>query len=77
MAKLKRRSRINSADSAGFPVGQMIPVEAIRLNEDQTISIVVNDEDLPASLRHDIGEAPNRGRRNSRKSKGKKSNRKR
>ena len=73
---MKRRRRVNSTDFAGFPVGEMVPVSGIRLNADDTITIAIEDKDLPAALQHDMGPGPleNRRRNAARK---KKSNKKR
>jgi hypothetical protein len=71
---VKRRRRVNSGDFAGFPIGEMVPVSGIRLNADDTITIAVEDKDLPAALQHDMGPVTENRRRNAaRKKKSKKS----
>lgn len=67
--KAKRRRRVNSGDFAGFPIGEMVPVTGIRLNADDTITISIEDKDMPAALQHDIGPAVENRRRNKAKKK--------
>lgn len=59
-----RSRRINSAEEAGFPMEQLIDVEAIRLHRDGTLDVVMREEDMPASLVQPL-EASNR--RNTRR----------
>lgn len=56
------RKRVNCGDS--FPVGQMVPVEAVRVNKDGTINVIVRDSEMPRSMLSTPG-AMNRKRRNS------------
>lgn len=76
-AKTKKRRRTRNQGGDEFPIGRMIPVQGVRFNGNGTISVVIADADLPASLRH-TPASENRKRRNTkRKSKAKRKNTKR
>lgn len=71
--KKKNSRRRNQAgmEGADFPVGEVVDVEAIRINTDGTLDVFVQDAEIPASV------AASENRRRNRKPKKKAKNRKR
>lgn len=47
-----RRARRNQGgmEGADFPVGEVVDVEAIRINTDGTLDVFVQDAEIPASV---------------------------
>jgi len=68
--KNSRRRNQGGIEGADFPVGEVVDVEAIRINTDGTLDVFVQDSEIPASV------ALSENRRRNRRPK-KKANRKR
>ena len=52
--------RANCGEGSEFPIGRLIPAEAVRMNEDGTISVVIKDSEMPVMQNPRNGKASRR-----------------
>jgi hypothetical protein len=71
MAKPKRRTRRRNQALPDFPVGQYVPVEAIKVKPDGSLDVVIKDSALASILTTENRRNPKRRRRNKPVKKGK------
>ena len=63
-----RRVRRNQEEGADFPIGQIVDVDQIRINEDGTLDVFIEDKEIPAA----VTASENRRRANRKPAKRKK-----